>query len=83
MIKYNYENTNIDLNIYRKLHKRGNTMSYFYQFLEPVSKELAKTLQELEGAIYTSPRSMLTHSRTLIEALMEKVMVHEHMDNEP
>ncbi|MEI3605058.1 DUF4145 domain-containing protein [Pseudogracilibacillus sp. SE30717A] len=58
-------------------------MSYFYQFLEPVSKELARTLQELEGAIYTSPRSMLTYSRTLIEALMEKVMVHEHMDNEP
>ncbi len=58
-------------------------MSYFYQFLKPVSKELARTLQELEGAIYSSPRSMLTHSRTLIEALMEKVMVHEHMDNEP
>lgn len=56
---------------------------YFYYFLEPVSKELARILQELEGAIYSSPRFMLTHSRTLIEALMEKVMIHENMDNEP
>lgn len=57
--------------------------NYFYHFLEPVSRELARTLKELEGAIYSSPRSMLTHSRTLIEAIMEKVMVHENMDNEP
>mgnify|MGYP001252643549 FL=1 len=57
--------------------------NYFYQFLEPISTELARTLKELEGAIYNSPRSMLTHSRTLIEAIMEKVMVHENMDNEP
>ncbi|MEI3611878.1 DUF4145 domain-containing protein [Pseudogracilibacillus sp. SO30301A] len=57
--------------------------NYFYQFLEPVSEELARTLKELEGTIYNSPRSMLTHSRTLIESLMEKVMVHENMDNKP
>ena len=56
---------------------------YFYHFLEPVSKELARILKELEGAIYNSPRFMLKHSRTLIEALMEKVMVHENMLNEP
>ncbi|GAA0303728.1 hypothetical protein GGQ92_003205 [Gracilibacillus halotolerans] len=57
--------------------------TYFYKFLEPVSEELARTLKELENAIYNSPRSMLTHSRTLIEAIMEKVMVHENMPNEP
>lgn len=57
--------------------------NYFYHFLEPISAELARTLKELEGAIYNSPRSMLTHSRTLIEAVMEKVMVHENMPNEP
>lgn len=55
----------------------------FYNFLQPISQEFVHTLQELEHAIYNSPRSMLTHSRTFIEALLEKVMIHEHMDNEP
>ena len=63
--------------------QRWYSMTYFYKFLEPVSEELARTLKELENAIYNSPRSMLTHSRTLIEAIMEKVMVHENMPNEP
>lgn len=58
-------------------------MSYFYRFLEDISQELARTLYELENAIYNSPRSMLTHSRTFIEALLEKVMIHENMPNEP
>src|SRR5699024_1208085 len=58
-------------------------MSYFYKFLEDISQELARTLYELENAIYNSPRSMLTHSRTFIEALLEKVMIHENMPNEP
>lgn len=58
-------------------------MTYFYQFLEPVSQELAQTAKELEGAIYRSPRAMLTHSRTFIEVLLEKVMIHENMPNEP
>lgn len=57
--------------------------SYFYQFLEDISEELARTLDELEKAIYHSPRSMLTHSRTFIEILLEKVMIHENMPNEP
>ncbi|GGN66264.1 DUF4145 domain-containing protein [Oceanobacillus indicireducens] len=57
--------------------------SYFYQFLEDISEELARTLNELEKAIYQSPRSMLTHSRTFIEVLLEKVMIHENMPNEP
>lgn len=56
---------------------------YFYDFLEPISLELSRTLQELENAIYNSPRSMLTHSRTFIEVLLEKVMIYENMPNEP
>lgn len=63
---------------------REQSMStYFYQFLEPISEELAQTAKELEGAIYNSPRSMLTHSRTFIEAILTRVMVYEKMDNEP
>lgn len=57
--------------------------NYFYNFLEPISSEFAKTLKELENAIYNSPRSMLTHSRTFIEVLLEKVMIYENMPNEP
>ena len=55
---------------------------YFYAFLEEISEEFARTLYELEKAIYNSPRSMLTHSRTFIEVLLEKVMIHENMPNE-
>lgn len=54
---------------------------YFYEFLENISEELAGTLYELEKSIYQSPRSMLTHSRTFIEVLLEKVMIHENMPN--
>lgn len=53
---------------------------YFYSFLEPISKELSKLLSELERAIYQSPRFMITHSRTAIEAVMEKVMIHENIE---
>ncbi|WP_276649358.1 DUF4145 domain-containing protein [Globicatella sulfidifaciens] len=56
--------------------------NYFYGFLEIESMELAKNLDELENAIYRSPRSMLTHSRTFIEVLLEKVMIHENIPNE-
>lgn len=56
---------------------------YFYKFLEPVSEEFAGALKELEGFIYKSPRAMLTHSRTFIEAIMEKVMIHEGLENQP
>lgn len=56
---------------------------YFYEFLEPISMELTRTLQELENAIYNSPRSMLTHSRTFIEVLLEKVMIRENIRNQP
>lgn len=61
----------------------GMGSRYFYEFLEPISLEFSRTLQELENAIYNSPRSMLTHSRTFIEVLLEKVMIYENMPNEP
>lgn len=55
---------------------------YFYTFLEPVSKELAYLVRELENSIYTSPRTMLTHARTFIEAILQKVMRAENLDND-
>lgn len=54
----------------------------FYYFIEPVSTELARILEELERAIYQSPRFMITHSRTLIEAIMDKVMLYENIPTE-
>lgn len=54
----------------------------FYDFLGQISDEFRRTLKELENAIYNSPRSMLTHSRTFIETLLEKVMIHENMPNQ-
>lgn len=50
---------------------------YFYQFLEPVSEKLAQNLKELEGTIFTNPRAMITHSRVLIENIINKVVNHE------
>lgn len=56
--------------------------NYFYDFLKDTSIELTRTLRELENAIYNSPRSMLTHSRTFIEVLLERVMIYENLPNE-
>lgn len=53
--------------------------TYFYQFLEPVSEELAYNLQELEGTIFTGPRKMIAHSRTLMEVVLDKVLIHENL----
>ncbi|WP_042148371.1 DUF4145 domain-containing protein [Paucisalibacillus sp. EB02] len=53
--------------------------TYFYKFLEPVSKELATIARELEHSIFTSPRTMLTHARTFMEAIIDKVLVTEHI----
>lgn len=49
--------------------------SYFYQFLEPISKELAYLAKELENSIFTGPRVMLTHSRVFIEHIL-KLVIH-------
>lgn len=48
--------------------------SYFYQFLEPISKELAYVARELEHSIYSSPRTMLTHGRVFIESILKDVV---------
>ena len=56
--------------------------TYFYKFLEPLSKELATIARELENSIFTSPRTMLTHSRTFIEAIVDKVLVTENISFE-
>lgn len=48
--------------------------SYFYQFLEPISKDLARLAKELEKSIFTGPRVMLTHSRVFIEHILKLVI---------
>lgn len=53
--------------------------AYFYQFLEPISKELAYVARELENSIFTSPRTMLTHARAFVEAIIEKVFIIEKL----
>ena len=50
---------------------------YFYHFLNPISRKLALLAQELENSIFTSPRTMLTHSRVFVETILHKVMKAE------
>ncbi len=60
-----------------------NSTQYFYRFLEPISKELAFLAGELEHTIFSSPRTMLTHSRVLVENILQHVMLVEKMKEEP
>ncbi|WP_010281298.1 DUF4145 domain-containing protein [Bacillus timonensis] len=60
-----------------------NSTTYFYKFLEPISKELAILAGELENTIFSSPRTMLTHSRVLVENILQQVMELEKMKEEP
>jgi hypothetical protein len=57
--------------------------SYFYQFLEPISKELALVAKELENSIFTSPRTMLTHARVFVENILQQVILAEQLPDEP
>ncbi|WP_108669110.1 DUF4145 domain-containing protein [Peribacillus acanthi] len=57
--------------------------SYFYQFLEPISRELALVARELEISIFTSPRTMLTHARVFVETILQKVIQAEKIQEEP
>ncbi|MBM7702916.1 DUF4145 domain-containing protein [Metabacillus iocasae] len=57
--------------------------SYFYQFLEPASKELALVARELENSIFTSPRTMLTHARVFVENILQQVMQIEKLVEVP
>jgi len=56
--------------------------SYFYQFLNPVSEELSQMANELEKNIYSSPKTMLMHARTFVEAILQRVMIAEHLSAE-
>ncbi|MCM3584560.1 DUF4145 domain-containing protein [Mesobacillus maritimus] len=56
---------------------------YFYQFLEPLSRELSMLAKELETSIFSSPRTMLTHTRVFIETILQKVMEQERLPVEP
>jgi len=51
-----------------------NTQSYFYQFLEPFSKELAHVARELENSIFSGPRTMLTHARVFVENILIQII---------
>ncbi|RDW18020.1 DUF4145 domain-containing protein [Oceanobacillus chungangensis] len=54
----------------------------YYQFLEPLNKELALIACELENSIFTSPRTMLTHARVFVENILQFVMKIEKLPNE-
>ncbi|WNF24899.1 DUF4145 domain-containing protein [Mesobacillus jeotgali] len=60
-----------------------NSNTYFYQFLEPISKELALLAKELENSIFSSPRTMLTHSRVFIENILQQVTKEEGIIDDP
>lgn len=60
-----------------------NSNTYFYQFLEPISKELALLAKELENSIFSSPRTMLTHSRVFIENILQQVTKEEGILEDP
>jgi hypothetical protein len=60
-----------------------NLNTYFYQFLEPISKELALLAKELENSIFSSPRTMLTHSRVFIENILQQVTKEEGIIDDP
>ncbi len=60
-----------------------NQSTYFYQFLEPISKELAFVARELENSIYSSPRTMLTHARVFVENILQQVIQAERIEEEP
>jgi hypothetical protein len=56
--------------------------TYFYQFIEPISKELALVARELENSIFTSPRTMLTHARVFVENILQQVIKAENLPDE-
>ncbi|WP_243449945.1 DUF4145 domain-containing protein [Neobacillus terrae] len=60
-----------------------NDKNYFYQFLEPISKELALLAKELENSIFSSPRTMLTHSRVFVENILQQVVQAEKITEDP
>lgn len=61
---------------------RMDKPSYFYKFLEPISKELALVARELENSIFTSPRTMLTHARIFVENILQQVIQAEKLPDQ-
>lgn len=59
------------------------TPVYFYRFLEKINKELALVARELEQSLYTSPRTMLTHARILIDTILQLVLKQEGLADQP
>ncbi|ENH97579.1 hypothetical protein J416_06193 [Gracilibacillus halophilus YIM-C55.5] len=59
----------------------GVKNQYYYKFLNDVSTELASIAMELENSVFTSPRTMLTHSRTFIEGVVQRVINIEKMSD--
>ncbi|MFZ0446311.1 MAG: hypothetical protein WAM95_17095 [Bacillus sp. (in: firmicutes)] len=59
-----------------------DNQTYFYQFLEPISKELAFFARELENSIFTGPRTMLTHARIFVENTSQQVMQAEKLTDQ-
>lgn len=59
-----------------------DNQSYFYQFLEPISKELAGLARELESSIFTSPRIVLTHARVFVENILQQVIKVEKLPDQ-
>ncbi|UOQ47374.1 DUF4145 domain-containing protein [Gracilibacillus caseinilyticus] len=54
--------------------------NYFYYFLNELSHDLAAIARELEFSVFSSPRTMLTHSRAFIENLVQRVLRIEEID---
>lgn len=50
---------------------------YFYNFLLPISRDLAVLARDLEYSVFTSPRMMLTHARTFVEDIVNRVLKTE------
>ncbi|MCG7333705.1 DUF4145 domain-containing protein [Sporosarcina sp. ACRSM] len=57
--------------------------SYFYQFLEPLSKELAYVAREQENSIFASLRTVLTHATAFVENILQQVIKAEKQPDEP
>ena len=60
-----------------------DNQSYFYKFLEPISKELAHVAGEHENSMFTSPRTMLTHARMFVENILQQMIQKENLPDEP
>jgi hypothetical protein len=62
--------------------KNMDKQVFFYQFLQPLSNELALLARELENSIFSSPRTMLTHARVFVENILQQVIRVEKLPEE-